>query len=87
MYFLFLLPDPPEPAGTTLTSDWGRKHHIRWKAETEITLALAENVYVNLPTPNLKKEKYIFLNGLNKGLCLAKIYLFALGLLVKQQNS
>ncbi len=50
-YFPFPLPDPPQPAGTTLTSYGGRKHHIKRKAETESTLALAENVYVNLPTP------------------------------------
>jgi hypothetical protein len=51
-YFLFPPPDPtptPQPAGTTLTSHWGRKHHIRWKAES--TLALAESGYVVLPGP------------------------------------
>ncbi len=32
-------------------SHWGRKHHIRHKAETESTLALAESGYVDLPGP------------------------------------
>jgi hypothetical protein len=50
---------PPQPAGTTLTSYWGRKRHNRRKAEMESKLVLAENVYVNLPTPKKMEINYL----------------------------